>query len=259
MSGKRILYIEDNFDNRILIKRVLEAEGFTVIEAENGTKGLELALSTHPDLVLMDINLPDIDGYECTDRLRKATGGAHVPIVALTANAMEGDIKKAMDAGCNGYIPKPIDVDNLPKQIEKHLRKDGQTPQPASSSTSLDTQPAGPQSPIAQPASPPTPGAQPASPPGSGVQPAGSPTPGAQPASPPESGIQSAGSPSPIVQPIQAPNVPGRPADPPTPGLQPTETQEKSSQPQDAQSQGSQVSPTHNQGSQTQNPESTKN
>jgi two-component system cell cycle response regulator DivK len=117
MSVGRILYIEDNFDNRILIKRVLEAEGYTVIEAENGTTGLSLATTSAPDLILMDINLPDIDGYDCTARLRQMDNGKKTPIVALTANVMEGDRMKALDAGCDGYIPKPIDVDNLPNQV----------------------------------------------------------------------------------------------------------------------------------------------
>jgi two-component system cell cycle response regulator DivK len=120
MSG-RILYIEDNFDNRILIKRVLEAEGYTVIEAEDGTAGINIAKSAELDLILMDINLPDLDGYECTARLRKMEGYAKIPILALTANVLEGDKQKAITAGCDGYIPKPIDVDELPKQIASHL------------------------------------------------------------------------------------------------------------------------------------------
>lgn len=121
MGSGRILYIEDNFDNRILIKRVLEAEGYTVIEAENGTSGLQIAITSTPDLILMDINLPDIDGYECTARLRQVAQVARTPIVALTANVMEGDSQKALDAGCDGYIPKPIDVDLLPGQVATYL------------------------------------------------------------------------------------------------------------------------------------------
>ena len=124
MSRGQILYIEDNFDNRILIKRVLEAEGYTVIEAENGKVGIEKATSIKPDLILMDINLPDIDGYECTARLRKIMNGANrMPIVALTANVMEGDSQKALDAGCDGHIPKPIDVDTLPVQVAAFIKK----------------------------------------------------------------------------------------------------------------------------------------
>ena len=118
----RVLYIEDNFENRILIKRILEAEGYIVLEAENGITGLEVAKNDNPDLVLMDINLPDIDGYECTARLRKTEKGKDIPIVALTANVLEGDRQKALTAGCDGYISKPIDVDELPKQIETHLK-----------------------------------------------------------------------------------------------------------------------------------------
>ena len=122
MAQGRILYIEDNFENRILIKRILEAEGYTVIEAENGKTGLEKAQTTSPDLILMDINLPDIDGYECTSRLRQMNGVSQIPIVALTANVMDGDRLKALKTGCDGYISKPIDVDGLPGEIERYIR-----------------------------------------------------------------------------------------------------------------------------------------
>ncbi len=113
--------MEDNFDNRILIKRVLEVEGYTVIEADSGKAGLDLALSARPDLILVDINLPDIDGYEITRRLRQIDGFSRVPIVALTANALEGDRQKALSAGCDGYISKPVDIDALPMQVESFL------------------------------------------------------------------------------------------------------------------------------------------
>jgi two-component system cell cycle response regulator DivK len=122
MAKGRILYIEDNPDNRLLIKRVLEAEGYAVIEAENGTEGLRLAANSRPDLVLMDINLPDIDGYECTTLLRE-THPNHLPIVALTANALKGDRQRALDAGCDDYIAKPVDIDMLPAQIEANLKR----------------------------------------------------------------------------------------------------------------------------------------
>ena len=123
MSKGYILYIEDNFDNRLLVKRVLEAEGYTVLEAGSGLQGLEVA-QTAPsvDLVLVDINLPDIDGYEVTHRLRGADGLRKLPIVALTANVMEGDREKAEQAGCDGYISKPIDVDELPDQIARFIQ-----------------------------------------------------------------------------------------------------------------------------------------
>lgn len=123
MAEGRILYVEDNFDNRILIKRVLEAEGYKVIEAETGNEGVKLAAASPPDLVLMDINLPDIDGYTCTAQLRKLDGLGTIPIIALTANVLEGDRQKALASGCNGYISKPINVDELPEQIASFLKK----------------------------------------------------------------------------------------------------------------------------------------
>lgn len=116
-----ILYVEDNFDNRMLVRRVLEAEGYRVVEAENGTQGIERLQSEIPDLVLMDINLPEIDGYEVTKRFKQLPSMAKVPVIAMTANVMKGDREKTLAAGCDGYIPKPIDIDTLPAQIAKFL------------------------------------------------------------------------------------------------------------------------------------------
>jgi two-component system cell cycle response regulator DivK len=118
-----ILYIEDNSDNRMLVRRVLEAEGYQVVEAEDGQEGIDLLGSTTPDLVLMDINLPELDGYEVTRRLKQVPSMAKVPVIAMTANVMRGDREKTLAAGCDGYIPKPIDIDLLPDQIAKFLRK----------------------------------------------------------------------------------------------------------------------------------------
>ena len=123
MSGERILYVEDNFENRILVKRVLEVEGYVVLEAEDGPSGMRLATQEMPDLILMDINLPEVDGYEVTAELRQNSSLAHVPIVALTANVLKGDREKSLAAGCDGYIQKPIDVDLLPAQIAAFLRE----------------------------------------------------------------------------------------------------------------------------------------
>jgi two-component system cell cycle response regulator DivK len=123
MSGERILYVEDNFENRILVKRVLEVEGYVVLEAEDGPSGMRLATQEIPDLILMDINLPEVDGYEVTAELRQNSSLAHVPIVALTANVLKGDREKSLAAGCDGYIQKPIDVDLLPAQIAAFLRE----------------------------------------------------------------------------------------------------------------------------------------
>lgn len=123
MTGKRILYIEDNPDNRMLVRRVLTAEGYTLIEAADGTSGLRAVEENPPDLILIDINLPDVDGYEITSRIRMMPRLARVPIVAMTANVMQGDREKSLAAGCNGYIQKPIDIDLLPEQIVKFLSR----------------------------------------------------------------------------------------------------------------------------------------
>jgi len=119
----RVLYIEDNPDNRTLVKRILEAEGYQVLEAENGRVGIGLAQAIRPDVILVDINLPEVDGYEVTGRLRKLDGLGEVPIIALTANVMKGDREKTLAAGCSGYIQKPIDVDLLPVQIASFLER----------------------------------------------------------------------------------------------------------------------------------------
>jgi two-component system cell cycle response regulator DivK len=119
----RILYIEDYPDNRLLIRRVLMAEGYEVIEAADAREALKLALTNPPDLILMDINLPEVDGYTLTARIRSTPRLAHIPVVALTANVMKGDRERVLEAGCDGYIQKPVDIDQLPWQISKYLRK----------------------------------------------------------------------------------------------------------------------------------------
>jgi two-component system cell cycle response regulator DivK len=118
----RILYIEDNAGNRTLVKRVLEPEGYTVIEAPDGKTGLDLAVAQLPDLILMDINLPEVDGYTMTSRIRATPGLGNIKIVAVTANVMKGDKEKTLAAGCDGYLQKPIDVDLLPEQIARFLK-----------------------------------------------------------------------------------------------------------------------------------------
>lgn len=123
MSDKKtILYVEDNPDNRILIRRVLEAEGYAVIEAPNAVAALGLLENGRPDLILMDINMPDMDGYALTARIRALPAHTRVPIIAVTANVMRGDREKSLEAGCDGYIQKPIDIDILPNQIERYMR-----------------------------------------------------------------------------------------------------------------------------------------
>jgi len=117
----RILYIEDNADNRLLVRRVLEAAGYVVVEASNARQGLDEAIARPPDLILMDINLPEMDGYTTTMRIRATPGLEAVKVVAMTANVMRGDREKTLEAGCDGYLEKPIDVDQLPRQIARFL------------------------------------------------------------------------------------------------------------------------------------------
>lgn len=119
--GVKILYIEDSPSNRLLVRRILSFEHYEVLEAGDGVVGIELAKREHPDLILMDMNLPDVDGYEVTKNIRATPELADIPIVAMTANVMEGDREKALNAGCVGYIPKPIDVDALPRLVKGFL------------------------------------------------------------------------------------------------------------------------------------------
>jgi two-component system cell cycle response regulator DivK len=93
-----------------------------VLEAEDGPMGLSVAQREHPDLVLVDINMPEMDGYEVVSRLRALGELERVPIVALTANVLRGDRERSLEAGCDGYIQKPLDVDLLPSQVEAFLR-----------------------------------------------------------------------------------------------------------------------------------------
>ncbi len=122
MEKKRILYIEDNFENRLFVRRVLESMGYEMLEAEDGMTGIERAQADLPDLILMDIGLPDIDGLETTRRLKQLSAVARIPVIALTANAMKGDAEQALAAGCEGYLTKPIGVAALRAEIEKALK-----------------------------------------------------------------------------------------------------------------------------------------
>ncbi|MEA3349118.1 MAG: response regulator [Chloroflexota bacterium] len=118
-----ILYVEDNPSNLRLVNRVLQAEGYTIIEAKNAQQTLKIIETEHPDLILMDINMPDMDGYTLTGQLKKITKLQNVPIIAVTANVMKGDRERTIQAGCDGYIQKPIDVDSLPQQIAQYLQE----------------------------------------------------------------------------------------------------------------------------------------
>lgn len=115
-----VLYIEDHPDNMTLVRRILQKESYTLIEAKTGLLGLLIAESQDLDLILLDINLPDIDGYEVARRLRASSrvSLAHTPIIALTANAMKGDAQKALQAGCDFYMTKPINIQELIDKVE---------------------------------------------------------------------------------------------------------------------------------------------
>jgi len=117
-----ILYVEDNKDNRTLVRRVLMAEGYNILEAVDATEALRTLEEAIPDLILMDINMPDVDGYTLTRQIKRKPGFENVPIIALTANVMRGDREKSLDAGCDGYIQKPIDIDTICDQLERYLR-----------------------------------------------------------------------------------------------------------------------------------------
>lgn len=120
-AGKHILYIEDNFDNRLLVRRLLQSQGYSFLEAENAPAALAILHTTRPDLILMDINMPDVDGYSLTRQIKKIEGLSQIPVIAVTANVMRGDKERTLDAGCDGYIEKPIDVDKFLDQINHYL------------------------------------------------------------------------------------------------------------------------------------------
>jgi two-component system cell cycle response regulator DivK len=119
----KILYIEDNPDNMTLVKRALEARGYEFLWAENGVTGVSAAVEQQPDVILLDINLPDIDGYEVARRLRGSGKSSlvYVPIIAVTANALRGDAEKALAAGCDVYMAKPINIRELWARVEGFL------------------------------------------------------------------------------------------------------------------------------------------
>ncbi len=121
-NGKgTILYVEDNPDNRMLVRRVLLSEDYSLIEARNAGEALNVLKESQPDLILMDINMPDMDGYTLTSQIKSMSGFERIPILAITANVMRGDREKTLEAGCDGYIQKPIDIDQLTKEIEKFM------------------------------------------------------------------------------------------------------------------------------------------
>jgi CheY-like chemotaxis protein len=124
MEGKKILVVEDNEDTReILLYRLQSMGDYQVMLASNGREALEMATKSRPDLVIMDLKMPVMDGWEATKALRQTVWGKDLPVIALTAQAMERDEEKALSAGCSDYIAKPImDYAVLKRKIERFLR-----------------------------------------------------------------------------------------------------------------------------------------
>ena len=124
MEGKKILVVEDNEDTcEILLYRLKSMGNYEVLLATNGKEALAMAMETKPDLIIMDLKMPVMDGWEATKALRQTSWGKDLPVIALTAQAMEKDEQKALDAGCNDYIAKPIiDYRTLQKKIENLLK-----------------------------------------------------------------------------------------------------------------------------------------
>jgi two-component system cell cycle response regulator DivK len=119
---KKILVVDDNNDSRELVIKILRAKGHQIYEAVDGEDALQKVAAEHPDLILMDISLPKIDGHEVTRRLKSDEKYTSIPIIAITAHAMKGDREKALDAGCEDYISKPIDVHTFYEHLRRYLQ-----------------------------------------------------------------------------------------------------------------------------------------
>jgi two-component system cell cycle response regulator DivK len=117
-----LLYVEDDLNNRTLVRRVLEAEGYQMVDAANAKQAMVFLKEHKIDLILMDINMPEMDGYALTAQIKAVPEYAKIPIIAMTANVMRGDRERSLEAGCDGYIQKPIDIDLLTQQVERFLR-----------------------------------------------------------------------------------------------------------------------------------------
>jgi two-component system cell cycle response regulator DivK len=123
MTGERILVVEDNEKNMKLFRDVLTATGYRTLEATTGTKAVEMAFDHTPDLVLMDIQLPDLDGVEALGRLRADPRTASIPVLALTAQAMRGDRERFLAAGFDGYLSKPVNVREFIGTVRDHCER----------------------------------------------------------------------------------------------------------------------------------------
>ena len=123
----KILYVEDNDDNIYMLTRRLRRKGYDVVVATDGEKGVEMSVSASPSLILMDLSLPVLDGWEAAGRIKSSTETQHIPIIALSAHAMEGDRESAIAAGCDDYDTKPVDFARLMAKIEALLPKGAAT------------------------------------------------------------------------------------------------------------------------------------
>jgi CheY-like chemotaxis protein len=123
MTAQTILVVEDSALNRKLVETVLKPYGYRVLTAENGQVGVEIALREKPDLILMDVMMPVMNGYDATRRIREQAGATRIPIIALTANALPQERDQAIAAGCDDYITKPIDTRAFPEQIQQFLKR----------------------------------------------------------------------------------------------------------------------------------------
>jgi CheY-like chemotaxis protein len=128
MGKPLILLVEDNELNRDMLSRRLAKRGYEVVTAENGAQAISLASSCLPDLILMDVALPDFDGWQATGRLKQDASTAAIPVIALTAHALPSDRQRAFEAGCDDYETKPVEFSSLIAKIEAHLMKRRSTP-----------------------------------------------------------------------------------------------------------------------------------
>jgi two-component system cell cycle response regulator DivK len=120
MDQKMVLYIEDNYHNRRLVRKILESRGYSLVEAEDGLSGLTLARDLKPPLILLDIGLPGMDGLEVVERLKADAHVKDIPVIAVTASAMVGDRERFLEAGCDDYLSKPIQVMDLINKVAAH-------------------------------------------------------------------------------------------------------------------------------------------
>jgi CheY-like chemotaxis protein len=120
-----VLYVEDNDDNVYMLKNRLTRKGFTVLVATDGAEGVSMAVAEQPELILMDLSLPVLDGWEAIRRVKAAAETCHIPVIALTAHAMAGDRERALAAGCDDFDTKPVEIDRLLGKMQALLAKRG--------------------------------------------------------------------------------------------------------------------------------------